>query len=96
MYKIQNDFCIEKYKLEKLIFSPGKKSKMKKSPTFSYNLPYENHEKSPVMKLKLLLPNGITLCTVETMQINATKWALTRLQGTYEFAKHNVVATVLL
>ncbi len=26
--------------------------KMKKSPTFSYNIPYENHEKSPVMKLK--------------------------------------------
>ncbi len=26
-------------------FFPGKKSKMKKSPTFSYNLPYENHEK---------------------------------------------------
>ncbi len=35
------------------IFFPGKKSKMKKSPTFFYNLAYESYEKSPVMKLRL-------------------------------------------
>ncbi len=34
-------------------FFPGKKSKMKKSPTFFYNLPYKSYEKSPVMKLKM-------------------------------------------
>ncbi len=44
-------FFIEKQKLEKLnIFFLGK-SKMKKSLTFFYNLPYESYEKSPVMKL---------------------------------------------
>ncbi len=38
-------------------FFPRKNSKMKKSPTFSYDLPYENHEKSPVMKLTILKHN---------------------------------------
>ncbi len=36
-------------------FFPGKKSKMKKSPTFSYNLPYENHEKKSSFEVEILV-----------------------------------------
>ncbi len=47
-------------------FFPGKKSKMKKSPTLSYNLPYKNHEKKSSYEVEvLLLPNGRASCREE-------------------------------
>ncbi len=48
-------FVLKNENWKKNIFFLGKKSRMKKSPTFFYNLPYESYEKSPVMKFKLYL-----------------------------------------
>ncbi len=36
-------------------FFPGKKSKMKKSPTFFYNCPYESYEKKYSYEVEYLL-----------------------------------------
>ena len=36
-------------------FFPGKKSKMKKSQTFSYNLPYESYDKKSSYEVEIIL-----------------------------------------
>ncbi len=39
-------------------FFPGKKSKTKKRLTFSYNLPYENHEKKSSYEVEVIIVFG--------------------------------------
>ncbi len=51
----KNIFCIEKRKLEKLNLFSREKSKMKKSLTIFYNLPYESFEKKSNYEVEIII-----------------------------------------
>ncbi len=57
-------FFVLKTKIEKNIYFFHREKKLnEKSPTFSYNLPDESYEKSPVMKMDFIFVNTVSaLC----------------------------------